>query len=302
MTGLSFEVVDGVTTSDALLRQEPEAIGAAMKMYTDELAGPLTIGGVQSSAFMPMLEFDGPEGEKRQTEFFDRFLPTSETSDYHKIVRSIMNHPKETACQMFMFLAQANLHSDPQIADSFIGTELQTGSFLSMGVIQSVPFSRGHTHISSSDPKDEPIIDPKFFSHPLGIEIMARNLLDVERMHSVKPLSEYIKPQGPRNHPEAFLTDLDSAKKYLRNTATTTFHPCGTAAMLPRDQGGVVDEKLRMYGTSNLRIVDASIFPVIPRSNLMATTYTDAEHAADIIKSKAREQSESLDGMYILQS
>jgi choline dehydrogenase-like flavoprotein len=131
---------------------------------------------------------------------------------------------------------------------------------------------------------------------------MAHNLLDLERMHSIKPLSEYIKPQGRRNHPEAFLTDLDSAKKYLRNTATTTFHSCGTAAMLPRDYGGVVDEKLRVYGTANLRIVDASIFPVIARSNLMATTYAIAERAADIIKSEAREQSESLGGMYILQS
>ncbi|KAF3402984.1 Oxygen-dependent choline dehydrogenase [Talaromyces pinophilus] len=286
MSGLSFEVVDGVVTGDALLRQEPEALSAAMKMYADDLAGPLTIGGVQSSAFMPMLEFDGPDGEKRQKEFFDRFLPADKTSSYHNIVRSLMDQPKETSCQMFMFLAQANLHSNPKIG-SFVGNELQSGSFLSMGVIQCVPFSRGYTHISSSDAKDEPTIDPKFFSHPLDIEIMARNLLDVERMHSVKPLDEYIKPQGRRNHPDAFLTDIESAKKYLRDTASTAFHSCGTAAMLPRDEGGVVDEKLRVYGTSNLRIVDASIFPVIPGSNLMTTTYAVAERAADIIKSEA---------------
>ena len=65
MTGLSFEVVDGVTMSDALLRQELEAIAAAMKMYIDDLAGPLTISGAQFSAFIPMLEFDGPDGKKR---------------------------------------------------------------------------------------------------------------------------------------------------------------------------------------------------------------------------------------------
>lgn len=118
---------------------------------------------------------------------------------------------------------------------------------------------------------------------------MARNLLDVERMRSVKPLSECIKPEGRRNHREAFLTDLDSAKKYLRNTATTTFYSSGPAAILPRDQDGVVDERLRVYGTSNLRIVDASIFPLIPRSNLMATTYAVAERAANIIKSEAGE-------------
>ena len=99
---------------------------------------------------------------------------------------------------MFIFLAQ---DSDPWIADSFIGTELQSGSFLGFGVTQSVSFFRANTHISSSDPKDKSIIDPRFFSHPLDIEIMAHNLLDVERMHSVKPLSECIKPEGSSQPP-----------------------------------------------------------------------------------------------------
>lgn len=74
------------------------------------------------------------------------------------------------------------------------------------------------------------------------------------------------------------------AKKYLIDTAGTSYHTCGTAAMLPKDKGGVVDEKLMVYGTGNLRIVDASIFPVIPRGNIQSTVYAVAERAADIIK------------------
>lgn len=55
--------------------------------------------------------------------------------------------------------------------------------------------------------------------------------------------------------------------------------------MLPCDKGGVVDSELRVYGASGLRVVDASIFPLITSANTMATVYAVAERAAEIIKS-----------------
>jgi choline dehydrogenase-like flavoprotein len=57
--------------------------------------------------------------------------------------------------------------------------------------------------------------------------------------------------------------------------------------MLPRESGGVVDERLRVYGTTNLRVCDASIFPLIPAANIMSTVYAVAERAADLIRSEA---------------
>lgn len=64
----------------------------------------------------------------------------------------------------------------------------------------------------------------------------------------------------------------------------TTHHSCGTAAMLPREKGGVVNQDLVVYGTRNLRVVDASMFPVIPQANPMSTVYAVAERAAHLIK------------------
>jgi choline dehydrogenase-like flavoprotein len=174
---------------------------------------------------------------------------------------------------MFIFLAQANLHES---AKSFIDGELLSGNYLSVGVIQSCPFSRGHVHVSSADPMEKPTIDPAYLSHPLDWEILTRNLLEVERLHKTGALSKYIKPDGRRNHPDAFLTDLESAKKYVRDTTTTAYHCGGSAAMLPENRGGVVNEKLLVYGTNNLRICEASIFPVIPRANPMTTVYAVA--------------------------
>jgi choline dehydrogenase len=60
-------------------------------------------------------------------------------------------------------------------------------------------------------------------------------------------------------------------------------HACGTCAMKPEEQGGVVDGKFRVHGVKNLRIVDASIFPRIPGYFIVTSVYMIAEKAADVI-------------------
>ncbi|CZR58689.1 related to choline dehydrogenase [Phialocephala subalpina] len=67
----------------------------------------------------------------------------------------------------------------------------------------------------------------------------------------------------------------------------TFAHPSGGCAMMPEELGGVVDDELRVYGARGLRIVDASIIPLIPATHLQATMYAVAEKAADIIKARA---------------
>ena len=98
-------------------------------------------------------------------------------------------------------------------------------------------------------------------------------------------MSAFLKPDGRRNHPDTFrLADLADAKHYVLDTATSAYHGCGTAAMQPREKGGVVDPKLVVYGTENIRVVDASVFPLIPRGNILSSVYAVAEKAAEIIK------------------
>ncbi|KAL2845044.1 glucose-methanol-choline oxidoreductase [Aspergillus pseudoustus] len=284
MTGVSFEAVDGVVTADPLLRQEPEAIGAAMQQYTEQKKGPMTIGGIQSSASMPVLEFHASNSQRTSTmqEYIDTLL--SNPDDRSSAIRDIFSQPNEPTCMMFMFLAQADLHDDS--GGSFVGSSLQKGNFISLGLETNLPFSRGSVHITSTDISTKQTVDPRYFSHPLDLEIMARNLLDVERLQKAAPLSNYIKPNGRRNHPDAFLTDLQSAKKYILDTAKTAYHFCGTCAMLPHEKGGVVDDRLKVYGVANLRICDASVFPLIPAANTMSSVYAVAERGADIIRGR----------------
>jgi len=86
--------------------------------------------------------------------------------------------------------------------------------------------------------------------------------------------------------PGSNVTSTEDLTEYFKKSLWTVFHPTGTCAMLPRKDGGVVDEKLRVYGTSNLRVVDASIIPLITSTHIQATVYAIAEKAAQIIQDK----------------
>ncbi|KAI0467991.1 hypothetical protein F4859DRAFT_221581 [Xylaria cf. heliscus] len=276
MTGLSYEVVDGVITGDPLMRQEPEALALAQKLYVENKTGPFTIGGMQSHAFMPT-----PDASVLLDKLPQSQKPTD--SEYYSTVRSIIEAPGGSSGAWLMFLAQANLHEGGK---SFVGSQLLPENYVSLGCIQSHPFSRGTTHISSADINAVPDINPSYFSHPADLEIMARHLQAIDgKLRPLEPLARFLKSDGKRNHPDAFhVGDLEGAKRYVLDTATSAYHACGSAAMLPKERGGVVDSKLVVYGTENLRIVDASIFPLIPRGNILSSVYAVAEKASDIIK------------------
>jgi choline dehydrogenase-like flavoprotein len=87
---------------------------------------------------------------------------------------------------------------------------------------------------------------------------------------------------------EALVQTDEDWREYVRNTTLTIFHPMGTAAMLPRKDDGVVDSKLTVYGTANLKVVDASIIPVGISAHPQTAVYGIAERAAEIIIAEHR--------------
>ncbi|PWY82101.1 oxidoreductase [Aspergillus heteromorphus CBS 117.55] len=149
-----------------------------------------------------------------------------------------------------------------------------------LGLIPSYPLSRGSVHISSPHPDEKPTIDPNFFSHPLDLPLMASHFRNLQSLPSTSPLNEFLIP--PPNLPAEAL-DLAILQEVLKASALATHHACGTAVMAPKEEGGVVDSQLRVYGTANLRVVDASIFPVGAVAYPIATVYGVAERAAELI-------------------
>ncbi|WEW59739.1 hypothetical protein PRK78_005219 [Emydomyces testavorans] len=147
----------------------------------------------------------------------------------------------------------------------------------------SVPFSRGSVHIESAAPEEQPSIDPKYLEHPLDLWLLraaTRMSLDLTSSSALSSVvRQIILPGGP-------MTTVRDYDKHARDTCGTFHHAVGTCAMLPREDGGVVDPSLIVYGTENLRVVDASIIPLHISRDPQWTVYAIAERAADIIKSQ----------------
>jgi choline dehydrogenase len=99
-----------------------------------------------------------------------------------------------------------------------------------------------------------------------------------------EPLASVLKDGGKAFYPGYSCQTKETVEAWCKATLNTSDHPLGSCSMLPKHEGGVVDAKLKVYGVENLRVVDASIFPMTIRSNPVTTVYAVAEKAADIIK------------------
>ncbi|KAI0309495.1 GMC oxidoreductase-domain-containing protein [Amylostereum chailletii] len=120
--------------------------------------------------------------------------------------------------------------------------------------------SRGSVHIPSSNPADAPAIGPNYLDHPVDLEMLTSGVKLALKLFNTDPVKHatvaHVMPS------QGICDQGDSAlKAYVKETVGCSFHPLGTASMLPRDEGGVVDENLKVYGTSNLRVIDCSILP-----------------------------------------
>lgn len=80
----------------------------------------------------------------------------------------------------------------------------------------------------------------------------------------------------------AMQTD-EQCEAYVRENVSTFYHPLGTCALLPKEDGGVVDPELKVYGVRNLRVVDASVISIMISANIQTAVYGIAERAAEII-------------------
>ncbi|KAM3461952.1 hypothetical protein NHJ6243_004564 [Beauveria neobassiana] len=150
-----------------------------------------------------------------------------------------------------------------------------------------MPLSRGHIHIASSDPFQNAIITPRFltdtFDQAVGVAVARRirNLFSNKAFHGVVENAYQYPPLGLNATDSEYLD-------WFKDTAAGASHWLGSTAMLPRALGGVVDSRLRVYGTSKLHVVDAGILPFQLTSHTMSTLYAVAQRAAQIIVEDCR--------------
>lgn len=144
------------------------------------------------------------------------------------------------------------------------------------------PSSRGSVHVSSSDPLAAPQIDPRFLSQEFDAMVLLDVLKFMLKVARQPPLVDAI--EALTSPPSDQATD-EELLEYIRLSSSGGSHLVGTAPMAPQALGGVVDSSLLVYGTTNLRIVDASVFPLHVAAHTQSTVYAIAEKAADAILS-----------------
>ena len=285
--GIAFEAKDNVPTLDDLVRQDPKAIESAMQQYMTTKTGPLITIGLSSYAYLPVFDLLHQKDRLALQTLLDSHAPaakqaTSSSELYYGISRALLES-KDQGCSSFLTVACQTV--PPVDPDSTVApTAPLPGKFITIGAMLSQPFSRGSVHITSSDAKLAPAVDPKYLSHPLDLEVFARYAQYIEVIAATEPFKSLLKENRRHADPDSYLEELDAAKAYVQKTAISMWHPTSTCNMMPRDRGGVVDERLRVHGTTNLRVVDASVIPLIPIANCQSTVYALAERAADLIK------------------
>ncbi|KAH8890589.1 GMC oxidoreductase [Thozetella sp. PMI_491] len=154
------------------------------------------------------------------------------------------------------------------------------GFFAIIGVLMHT-LSRGSVHVGSANISAPPLIDPKYLSNDYDLQAAVEAAKYVRKVAQSQPLAEaWVSEYEPGL--DVVETDAQWIE-YVRNNTISIYHPAGTCAMLPREDGGVVDSRLRVWGTTNLRVVDASIIPVLIASHTQTAVYGIAEVAAQMI-------------------
>ncbi|GLB44236.1 putative (gmc) oxidoreductase [Lyophyllum shimeji] len=145
------------------------------------------------------------------------------------------------------------------------------------------PLSRGTVHATTNDPEDNPEINPHYFEKDSDLELMVQTFKYIRRMVHTEPLKSGIVQTEVEPGPHC--TTDEHIRDFIKNTHHTVWHGVGTCSMLPRDEQGVVDPSLKVYGTTNVRVVDLSVVPLHIAAHAHSTAYVIAEKAAHIISS-----------------
>ncbi|KAK5659097.1 hypothetical protein OQA88_1187 [Cercophora sp. LCS_1] len=149
------------------------------------------------------------------------------------------------------------------------------------------PVSRGTVTLNPADPHGLPVVQFNTLMNPTDGENVVAIVKRLRRFWQ-NPKLAYLSPVEFAPGPQ-FQTDEEILGALTSNQLIfwpSLAHPAGTCAMMPERLGGCVSPDLKVYGVKNLRVVDASVLPLIPGAALQATVYAVAEKAADLIKDR----------------
>jgi choline dehydrogenase-like flavoprotein len=183
------------------------------------------------------------------------------------------------------FLAQRKILIDHYLSDYAANGEYPIQPWGRATTAVQKPLSHGTLTLNATNPSSNPIVVRNAFQNPIDKMVLGELVRWNCQHWTTAPLLQRYTPVETvpgaqyQTDDEIFDASLKAAALY-----PTYAHSSGACALMPEELGGCVDTKLRVYGVERLRVVDASILPMIPAAHLQATVYAVAEKAADIIK------------------
>ena len=191
--------------------------------------------------------------------------------------------------------------------NSFPGFDptVPAGQYLGVTAFSVYPFSRGHVHITGPSPNDPIDFDTGFFADRNAIDLKKhvwaykKQREIMRRLHAYRgEVASWHPPFAATSEAACIETDAplkpdvqdikytakDDAviEQFLRERIGTTWHSLGTCKMAPREENGVVDASLNVYGVERLKVADLSIPPHNVAANTNNTALAVGEKAADI--------------------
>lgn len=170
-------------------------------------------------------------------------------------------------------------HFAPGLVDDH-ARKLHLGHGYSCHVCVLRPHSRGEVFLQSADPKAAPGIDPNYLDDERDLKTLIAGAKITRQIMQAPSMKKYQHKELYGVHDE--MTD-DEWEAHIRARADTVYHPVGTCKM-GTDELAVVDPELKVRGMDALRVVDASIMPLLVSGNTNAPSIMIGEKAADMIK------------------
>jgi len=154
------------------------------------------------------------------------------------------------------------------------------------------PHSKGTIKLKSSNPLEDPLIDPNYLSDDRDIETIIKGVLLMDKIRKTKPFSDishekqvyYYLSEAPIFGDDGII-NTDAWRLAIKRYSRTTYHPVGTCRMGEDPKTSVCDSKLRVHGVGGLRIADLSICPGLTSGNTNAPAMMIGERCADFILS-----------------
>ena len=231
----------------------------ARALYDREHTGPLARAGGDFLGYLPLVTYSNVASALHQqavsqngSSFLAPGTPQEVTAGYnaiHGVLTERLAAPDSALVELSW-------------SDGGIGLSLQA------------PFSRGSIRAASSSMLDPPIVDPRVLHNTLDVSFLVEGIKFARIVSRTDAISE-LRPVEVT--PGTNVTSEEDLASFVRGSSSPAWHLAGSCKIGRREEGGVVDEQLRVYGVNNLRVVDASIMPFLPASHPMTTVYSVAE-------------------------